>query len=409
MIERNDYLKLWQKLSTDKSMVFITGPRQTGKTTLSEQIQKRFKNSLYSNWDIIDHKRKITQNPTFFQEMNRVDNSTPLVIFDEIHKYKNWKNYLKGLYDEFADEYKFLVTGSGRLDVFRKGGDSLAGRYFMFHLFPFTLSELTKKKDMVIPKKSVDWLKGVVPGNGNEKESASTWAILFNVGGFPEPFLKGSEDFYNLWTQSYIQQVIREEVRNFSDVKNIDTIELLYSILPSKVGSPFSINSVAQNLRVSFDSVKSWLSLLEKVFMVFKVPPWTAKVSRAILKEKKWYLYNYAEIPDKGIRFENMVAIELNRLILYWNELGAGRFSLHYIRNKDKLEVDFLVAEKNQPLLLIEVKASQETPSKNLYHFQQIFDVPAVQLVNKEGIYKKIKNGSNYIYIVSAYRWLSAF
>ena len=409
MIERNDYLHLWHKLAADKSMVFMTGPRQSGKTTLSEQIQKRFKNSVYSNWDIIDHKRKITQNPTFFQEMNRVDDSTPLVIFDEIHKYKNWKNYLKGLYDEFADEYKFLVTGSGRLDVFRKGGDSLAGRYFMFHLFPFTISELTKKKDTVIPKKSADWLNGVVPGNGNEKESASTWEILFNLGGFPEPFLKGSDDFYNLWTQTYIQQVIREEVRNFSDVKNIDTIELLYSILPSKVGSPFSINSVAQNLQVSFDSVKSWLSLLEKVFMVFKIPPWTAKISRAILKEKKWYLYNYAEIPDKGIRFENMVAIELNRLIFYWNELGAGRFSLHYIQDKDKSEVDFLVAEKNQPLLLIEAKASQETPSKNLYHFQQVLDVPAVQLVNKERIYKKIKNGSNYIYIVSAHRWLSGF
>ncbi|UCH95136.1 MAG: ATP-binding protein [Candidatus Aminicenantes bacterium] len=407
MIDRNDYLDLWQKLSADKSMVFMTGPRQAGKTTLSEQIQKRFKNSVYFNWDIIAHKRKIIQNPTSFQEINRVDDSTPLVIFDEIHKYKNWKNYLKGLYDEFAGEYQFLVTGSGRLDVFRKGGDSLAGRYFMFHLFPFTLSELTKKENKVIPKKSVDWLNGFGPIN--EKESGSTWEILFKVGGFPEPFVKGSDDFYNLWTQAYIHQVIREEVRNFSDVKNIDTIELLYSILPSKVGSPFSINSTAQNLQVSFDSVKSWLSLLEKVFLVFKVPPWTAKISRAILKEKKWYLYNYAEIPDKGIRFENMVAIELKRLIFYWNELGAGRFSLHYIRNKDKLEVDFLVTEKNEPLLLIEAKASQETPSRNLYYFQQVLDVPAVQLVNKEGIYKKIKNGSNYIYIVTAHRWLSAF
>jgi len=407
MIERYDYLKLWQKLSANKSMVFMTGPRQAGKTTLSEQIQKRFKNSLYFNWDIIAHKKKIIQNPTFFQEeINRVDESTPLVIFDEIHKYKNWKNYLKGLYDEFAGEYEFLVTGSGRLDVFRKGGDSLAGRYFMFHLFPFTLSELIKKEEKVIPKNSSDWLKGIDPTN--DKESASIWEILFKVGGFPEPFVKGSDDFYNLWTQSYINQVIREEIRNFSDVKNIDSIELLYSILPSKVGSPFSINSVAQNLQVSFDSVKSWLSLLEKVFMVFKVPPWTAKISRAILKEKKWYLYNYAEIPDEGVRFENMLAIELKRLIFFWNELGAGRFSLHYIRNKEKLEVDFLVTENNQPFLLIEAKASLDTPSRNLYYFQQILDVPAVQLVNKEGIYKKIKNGNNYISIVTAHRWLSA-
>ncbi|MCP5107550.1 MAG: ATP-binding protein [bacterium] len=404
MIERSSYLKLWDTLASDKSMVLMTGPRQSGKTTLSGQIQEQFKNSLYFNWDIISNKRKLLGDPTFFQEINRVDASTPLVILDEIHKYKDWKNYLKGVYDEFAGEYKFLVTGSGRLDVFRKGGDSLAGRYFMFHLFPFTISELTKSGEGV-PGNASDWITGF--DLNEKKEISSTWQTLFRVGGFPEPFLKGSNDFYNRWVQTYIHQVIREEVRNFADVKSIDTIELLYSLLPSKVGSPFSMNSVAQDLQVSFDSIKSWLSLLETVFLVFKIPPWTAKISRAILKEKKWYLYNYAEIPDEGIRFENMVALELKRLIYYWNESGAGRFSLHYIRNKEKQEVDFLVAENNQPVLLIEAKASQDSAAKNLFYFQELLNIPAVQLVNKEGVYKKIKNGNNYLLIVSAQSWLS--
>lgn len=406
MIERTGYLELWEKLSADKPMIFMTGPRQSGKTTLSSQIQTQFTNSLYFNWDIISNKKKIIQDPTFFQEINRVDDSLPLIIFDEIHKYDDWKNYLKGIYDEFAKEYIFLVTGSGRLDVYRKGGDSLAGRYFMFHLFPFTLSELSGKKKNS-PAKQIDWLSGF--DFDNDKETASIWKTLFTIGGFPEPYVKGSLDFYNRWVQAYIQQVIREDVRNFADVKKIDTIELLYSLLPSKVGSQFSVNSVAQDLRVSFDSVKSWLSLLEKVFLVFNVPPWTAKISRAILKEKKWYLFNYAEIPDEGIRFENMVAVELKRLTRFWNESGVGRYSLHYIRNKERQEVDFLVVENNQPVLLVEAKLSQDTPSKSLSYFQNMLNIPAVQLVNKEGVYKRIKRDNNYIVVISAHRWLSAF
>ncbi len=202
--------------------------------------------------------------------------------------------------------------------------------------------------------------------------------------------------------------MIREDVRNFAEIRNIDTIELLYSLLPSKVGSPFSLTSVAQDLQVTFDSIKSWLILFEKVFLVFNIPPWTTKISRSILKEKKWYLFNYAEIQDEGVRFENMVAVELKRLLSFWNEVGSGRFSLHYIRNKEQQEIDFLIAENNQPILLIEVKFSQDTPSKNLYYFQSMFNIPAVQLVHKEGIYKRIKNDKNSLLVITAHRWLAS-
>ena len=405
MITRVNYVKLWSDLSADKSMILMTGPRQSGKTTLSKQIKDTVTNNIYFNWDIQSNKRKIIEDPTFFQEINRVDESVPLVIFDEIHKYKDWKNYLKGIYDEFHDEYLFLITGSGRLDVFRKGGDSLAGRYLMFHLFPFTISEFGKNKRNILAD-NFNWIDGF---NINpDSDTSELWNNLYNFSGFPEPFTKANKHFYNKWSNTYSHQIIHEEIRNFADIRNINTTELLYSLLPSKTGSPLSINSIARDIQVAHETVKNWLQLFETVFLVFKIEPWTKNISRSILKEKKYYLFNYCSISNEAARFENMVALELFRLVYYWNEQGLGNYSLNYIRNKEKSEVDFLITKDSEPALLIEAKLSSNVPAKNLLYFQDILKIPAVQLVNKENVYKKIKNGKNYVLITTAHNWLSS-
>ena len=404
MIERNEYVKLWKNLSKDKSLILMTGPRQSGKTTLAKFIQELYSNSLYFNWDIISNKRKIIENPGFFQDINRIDNSTPLIVFDEIHKYKNWKNYLKGIYDEFVDDYSFLVTGSARLDMLKGGGDSLAGRYFMFHLFPFTLSELSTVSKINITDKY--WLKNMDFDDSND--SKSIWENLFSFSGFPEPFIKCRKSFYNKWVNTFTQQIVKEDIRAFSDIKNIDGIEILYSLLPVKTGSPFSINSIARDIQFSFKTIKNWLLLLEKVSLTFSISPWTKKISRSILKEKKWYIFNYIEIDNSSIRFENMVALELLRKVFYWNEEGKGPFTLHYLRDKEKREVDFLLLEKNEPILMIETKLNNDRPSPSLIYFQNRLNIPAVQLVNKKGIYKKIINGDNSIIVITAHRFLSS-
>lgn len=386
-------------------MVFVSGPRQTGKTTLAKEIAKSFKNSVYFNWDIISNKRMLIENPTFFENINRVDESPPLVIFDEIHKYKNWKNYLKGIYDQFWPDYKFLVSGSGRLDLYNKGGDSLAGRYFMFHLFPLTVAELSKRR-----KSFQEFAKSPLTGFAlnDKKTTAEIWQSLFNVGGFPEPFVKGTRTFWTRWSGSYIHQIVNEDIRTMSDIKNIDTMEILFSLLPSKVGSPLSINNVAGDLQVSFNSIKDWLKLFDTFYLAFRISPWTTKIARAILKEKKLYLFNYPEIENQGVRFENMVALELIRAIYSWTEYGYGRFSLHYIRNKEKDEVDFLITEHNKPLLLVEAKFSDGLPTKSLINFQNVLNIPAVQVVNKENIFKYIKNGQQKILVITAHQWLSS-
>lgn len=397
------YSDLWEELSSEKQMIFLSGPRQVGKTTLSKEIAKSFKNNIYFNWDILEHKRLLIKNPTFFENINRQDESTPLVILDEIHKYKQWKNYLKGVYDQFSEDYKFLVSGSGRLDLYVKGGDSLAGRYFQFHLFPFTVAEISSKK-----RNFGEFVKSPIAGfdiNG-KKVSREIWQMLFDIGGFPEPFTKGKKTFFTRWARNYVTQIVREDIRTFYDIKNVDNIEILFTLLPSRVGSLLSMNNLAEELQVAFGSVRKWLKLFEIFYLAFRISPWTKKISRAILKEKKLYLFNYPEIEDAGYRFENMVALELLRGIHNWNEYGYGRFTLHYIRNKEKEEVDFLIADNNNPILLVETKLSKDTPAKSLINFQNILNVPAVQLANKEGVFKYIKNNKNKILVVTAHRWL---
>jgi len=120
-------MDICRELSLEKNMVFISGPRQAGKTTFAKLMAKKFKNNVYFNWDGFDHKKLFAQNPLFFESINRKDKTIPLVILDEIHKYRGWKNYLKGIYDQFVNDYKFLILGSSRLDIYQKGRDLLAG------------------------------------------------------------------------------------------------------------------------------------------------------------------------------------------------------------------------------------------------------------------------------------------
>ena len=226
-MERKLYYQIWKELSGEKPMIFLAGPRQAGKTTLARMVSSTFSNSVYFNWDLVTNKRLLVEKPTFFEEINRKDNTPPLIVFDEIHKYKKWKNYLKGIYDEFSDRYKFLVLGSGRLNVFQKGGDSLAGRYFLFTLWPFTLAELGQRR-----RTFADFINNPLKLDSIDKSLDKIWEQLSYVGGFPEPYLSGKETFYRKWSASYGQQLIREDIRNMTAIKDVDSMEILFSLLP---------------------------------------------------------------------------------------------------------------------------------------------------------------------------------
>ncbi len=401
-MERLIYRQIWEDLISQKSLIFLAGPRQCGKTTFARMVASTFSNSFYFNWDFVTHKKLLIENPTFFEAINRKDASIPLVILDEIHKYRKWKNYLKGIYDPFAESYRFLVLGSGRLNLFQKGGDSLAGRYFLFYLWPLTLAELGQCRQSFN-----GFMKNPLAVSDTNPSLENIWEQLSHLSGFPEPYLSGKETVYRRWGRNYEKQLIREDIRNMTQIKDIDSIEILFSLLPSKVGSPLSMASLARDLQVSFNSIRLWLSVFDAFFLTFQLSPWTKKISRAITKEKKLYLFDYARIPSPSVKFENMVALELLRAISNWNDLGLGDFGLHYLRNKEGEEVDFLITNEEDPFLLIEANLSEEEISKSLVRFQSLLNVPAIQVVNKTGIYKIISNGTNQLLLITAERWLA--
>lgn len=403
MEKRETYVRIWKDLSSDKNMILLVGPRQVGKTTLAQIISKSFKNYIYFNWDIPEHRKDFLENPTFFEMVERKDPSKPLVVLDEIHKYKDCKNYLKGVYDKFNEDYLFLVPGSRELDFFQKEGDSLAGRYSVFHLWPFTISERGRRSRDI-----EEFLRNPLFFTmENAEEHKKMWIELSERSGFPEPFLSGRIRTYRRWSNIYSQQLIREDVRDLAGVKSVVDMETLYLLLPSKVGSPISVPSLARDLKVSYNSVRKWLGAFERFFLIFSIGPWTNKIARAIQKERKVYIWDMPQIKDPGARFENMVAQELWRAVTIWNDLGFGAFSLHFIKNKEQQEVDFLIANEGEPFLLIEAKLSDTQPSKPLKKFQNVLNIPAVQLVGESEGYRMLPNGSQFILVVSGYQWLS--
>ena len=403
MESRSIYTLVWRELSSDKSMIFLVGPRQAGKTTFAHLVSESFTNHVYFNWDIADHRVAFLEDPAFFVTLERRDASTPLVVFDEIHKYKDWKNYLKGIYDQFHGQYQFLISGSGRLDIYQKGGDSLAGRYLLFHLWPLTIAELGRRnrniRDFLADPLQIDMADRV--------ELQGIWKNLAECSGFPEPCLTGRKTAYRRWSNTYSKQLIREDIRDLTDIKLIADLETLYLLLPSRVGSPLSIPSLASDLKVTYNSVQNWLSVFERFFLVFTISPWTRKISRAIQKERKLYLWDVPRIKDPAARFENMVALELYRAVTAWTDMGYGTFSLHFIKDKEQREVDFLIADEGEPVLMVEAKTADTRPSKALTKFQRLLKTPAVQLVEGAEAYRLIPNEDQNILMAPAYQWLA--
>ena len=401
MMTRPLYFKIWKDLARTKSMVFLSGPRQSGKTTLAKHIAKTYTDSLYFNWDSSADKTMLIQKPEFFEDMERKDPGKALIIFDELHKYRKWKNYLKGTFDKFNERYQFLVSGSGRLNVFQKGGDSLAGRYFQFYLWPLTLSELADKR-----LSFQNFTQNPLQFIESNPETTQIWTQLARLSGFPEPYLSGEESIYIRWSKNYRHQLIREDIRQATEIKNLDEVEILFSLLPSRIGSPLSVASLARDLQISPTTAHVWIKTFESLYLAFFIKPWTKKIARAIKKERKLYLFDYAEIQDPASKFENMVALELLRAVSNWNDLGLGRFDLHFLRNRSKEEVDFLISKDHTPILLVETKLSDSTLSKNLLKFQALLNIPAVQLVQDTDTCRLVSNGNQRVLIATAARWL---
>lgn len=402
MKTRGYYESFWRELDREKEMIFLSGPRQAGKTTLARKLGREVGEGIYFNYDLPTDKVRLAKNPVFFEEIDRTGPEAPLVILDEIHKFKDWKNYLKGVYDGHADRFRFLVTGSGRLDLLTNEGDALAGRFLRFRMFPFTLGELFTERprergfeELLSPPGTVD---------GGQAEALDT---LISCSGFPEPFLKGNERSYRRWAGAYHRQIVRDDIRDIMAVRSLSAVETLYALMPERVGSPLSIASLTGLVRASHKTVSGWLDVFERLYLMFKIRPYSTRVSRSLLREPKYYFYDWCQISDPGARFENLVAVELFRATMAWTDYGLGEFELFYLRTKDGMEVDFLVAQDHHPLFMVEVKCSDTHVSQGLRKMQDMLEIPAIQLVNRRGTNRVIRNGGHRILVLDACTWLS--
>lgn len=335
-----------------KKMVFLVGPRQVGKTWLAKDIAKNYRNSVYLNYDSLDD-REIIKKEQWLE-------STELLILDELHKMKGWKNYLKGVYDTKASNLQILVTGSACLDVFRQSGDSLAGRFYLHHLLPLSLAELKQLKIEV----SID--------------------SLLTRGGFPEPYLATSDIEAERWRRQYSDSLIRNDILSFDNIENYHNIKDLFEILRNKVASPISFASIARDLAISPSTVKKYISILEALYVVFQIKPYSKKISRSILKQPKIYFYDTALVRgDEGIKLENLLALSLLKSIKAENNYLGKDKSLHYLRTKNQQEVDFLISDSdNQVEGIIELKSSDANLSNSLQYFAKKYNFKAIQLVH---------------------------
>jgi predicted AAA+ superfamily ATPase len=390
-------------IEEDKKMAFVSGPRQVGKTTLARQYQTQFGQGLYLNWDIPTHQKRILTDPLFFEKENRDPGKPFLVVLDEIHKYARWKNFLKGSYDQGQEDFRFLITGSGRLELFKKGGDSLLGRYFSVPLFPLGVGEL--KGNLTTLK---DFKKMLESPPSASAEGRERYSHLFRFSGFPEPFARGTSTFYNRWFAERKTLLLREDIRDASAVREISLLEHLAQLIPDRVGNPLSLNALKIDVGVAFETIRSWMLLLEQFFYLFRLAPFTGRLTRTLKKENKAYLFDWVEIENEGLRFENLVALHLLKAVRLWKAMGEGDPHLHFLRDKEKREVDFVLSEKGKPFCLVECKTTEENLTPNLLHFQKKLSVPtAVQVLHKTGVCKKMHIEGLTQWIISADQWLS--
>lgn len=365
-MKRRFYFDVIKKhFKESKKMIFFMGPRQVGKTTLVKDFGKEYKNFKYLNWDNQDHRYIILQGPKAVAAFCDIDilkkNREIIIVFDEIQKYENWKGFLKGFFDTYGNFFKIIVTGSARLDIFQRGADSLMGRYFPYFVHPISVGEIlrqkVREKEIASPKKIA-------------KDKFET---LWNFGGFPEPFFGNNIKLYNKWKSLRLKQFVQEDIRDLTNIEKLDKMEILLTLIRSQVGQLVSYTSLAKKLRISDNSIRKWIKIIENLYFCFSIKPWFKNIKKSLLKEPKYYLWDWAMCLEDSFKLENLVASHLLKAAHFWTNFGFGDFGLYFLRDKNKREVDFLVVKDGIPWMMVEVKSSlNKSISSSFFYFYEI-------------------------------------
>jgi len=363
---RQRYIKNHVADDLNNRMVFVGGPRQVGKTTFALTFLPKPVEShrAYLNWDDISIRSSLLK--------GELPSNEKCIVFDEIHKFAKWRNLVKGFYDTNKSEISFIITGSARLDYYRKGGDSLQGRYHYYRLHPFSLTELNPDPD----KKD--------------------FKILLKFGGFPEPLLKAEEKFWRRWQRERLQRVIYEDIRDLENIKEITLLELLAHELPNRVGSPLSVKNIKEMLQVAHETVERWLKIFERMYYCFRIPPYGPPKIRAVKKEQKLYLWDWSILPDSGPRFENFIASHLLKYCYFIEDTQGFSMELRFLRDTDRREIDFVVLKENIPMFAVECKTGEKSINPAVFYFKERTQIPQFYQVH-QGTKDYKKNGVRVI------------
>lgn len=388
MVKR--YLEKWVLADLKEKMVFISGPRQVGKTTFAKQIGEEFYKGKYDylNWDNREDRKTILG--------GIIKTEKTLFIFDEIHKYKGWKNYLKGEYDKYKEKFRILVTGSAKLDIYRKGGDSLLGRYHSYRLHPLSLHELSGRKISCKPLHELTFF--------DDKINKNNYETLFRFGGFPEVFIKADEKTLRRWHNERVDRLIKEDIRDIENIRDISALQLLVEILPQKVGAIFSLNSLREDFNVTHKTISLWVDILEKFYYHFRVYPFQSNTIKSLRKEPKLYLWDWSEIKDEDIRLENIIASNLLKFCHFLRDTEGYKAQLNFLRDIEQREVDFMVSIDNKPWFCVEVKSKDKNIPTSLRYFGSKLKIPFMYQVIKEDKVDFIKDD---VRVISVNKFLS--
>jgi uncharacterized protein len=356
-------------------MVLLSGPRQCGKTTLVRQLTKS-RGGTYLNWDDPSDRRDI--------QRNQLDLDANVWCFDELHKYRRWRGFLKGLYDTHHDDHQILVTGSARLDLYGRGGDSLQGRYFAHHLHPLTASEVARRAVVALDE---------LPELPRDPVGNDLLDTLLALGGFPEPFLSGSAKEAARWRLGYAARLVHEDIRDLERIRELERVELLYDRLGAVAGGVLSINSLREDLEVAFETVRSWISVLERLDAVFRIAPYGPPRIKSVKKEQKLYFWDWPRAESEGARFENLIALHLLRLVHWARDVEGEKLELRYFRTRMGHEVDFVLMRGAKPWIAIEVKLAEQGFDPSLRYLLERVHVPfAFQVHLRGGRERRIEN-----------------
>jgi predicted AAA+ superfamily ATPase len=385
-------------------MRFIAGPRQVGKTTLVKKfLRTRGCGDLYYNWDIAAIRSKYrTDHSFYFADLKNKQRKDPWICFDEIHKVNKWKNILKEHFDQYEAKVRTLITGSARLDLFRRSGDSLAGRYFLFHLLPITLSEMRGQIDFTEVNLTAEEFIESRLARPHTKHEQNHLSALLNFSGFPEPLSKAKSNFHRIWQREYLERIVYEDLRDLSQIRDLEAVAKLIELLPGKIASPLSLNSLKEDLEINHATVKNYLGYLELAYVLFLLKPYSQRLTASIKKEQKVYFYDWTRVDDKAARFENYLASELMSMINLWNDYGCAYAELYFVRNVQGQETDFLIVKDKQPWLLLEAKLDSNNIDN--HHFRMAEDLGNIPVVQVNLATEKLRKIKESGYIVPAHR-----